>query len=84
MPASSPHPMTVQRSPTGFVLRDPVLRALVGADVLPLPFTPEADPADVLAHLRRLNPTRTVRFDAAPCRDAHLPPVPRTECPVPP
>lgn len=69
MPASSPHPMTVQRSPTGFVLRDPVLCALVGADALPLPFTPDAKPAEVLAHLRRLNPTRTVRFNPAPLDD---------------
>ena len=32
---------------------------------MPLPFTPNADPNDVLPHLRRANPGRTVRFDDA-------------------
>ena len=60
MPASSSHPIVVLRSPTGFVLRDPVLCSLIGVDSVPLPFTTDADPAHVVAHLRRLNPTRAV------------------------
>lgn len=60
--------MVIRRCPTGFVLRDATLADLLGdPDVLlPLPFTPEADPATVVAHLRRLNPHRTVRFDPLP------------------
>jgi hypothetical protein len=57
--------MTVQRCDTGFVLRDPALADLLGDPgvLLPLPFTPEATPDEVLAHLRRLNPHRPVHFD---------------------
>ena len=56
-------PLTVRRSPTGFVVHDPALAHLFGRDALPLPFTPEADPATVLRHLRRANPGRPVLFD---------------------
>ena len=55
-------PLTVRRSPTGFVVHDPALAHLFGRESLPLPFTTQADPADVLAHLRRANPGRTVRL----------------------
>lgn len=60
-------PMTVSRSATGYVVFDPEILRLMGsfcgADVLPLPFTPEAEPQEVVAHLRRINPHRDVRFD---------------------
>ena len=56
-------PLTVRRSPSGFVVDDPTLTRLAGFGALPLPFTPEADPTEVLAHLRRLNPHRPVRLD---------------------
>lgn len=56
-------PLTVERTPTGYALRDPALERLTGIEVLPLPFTPDAFPAEVLAHLRRLNPLRVVVFD---------------------
>lgn len=59
-------PLTVRRSPTGFVVHDPALAHLFGRDALPLPFTPEADPATVLHHLRRANPGRPVFFDGIP------------------
>ena len=61
-------PLTVLRSDTGFVLRDPALACLLGRPevLLPLPFTPEARPDDVLAHLRRLNPHRSVTLSEAP------------------
>ena len=62
-------PLTAERSPTGWVLRDPDLARLTGFDALPLPLTPEAAPAEVLAHLQRLNPHREVRLDTPP----HLP-----------
>ena len=55
-------PLTVRRSPTGYVVHDPALARLAGFDALPLPFTPEAEEAEVLAHLRRLNPHREVRL----------------------
>ena len=58
-------PLTVRRSPTGYVLHDPLLVRLAGIDAVPLPFTPLAFPAAVLAHLRRLSPHREVRFDGA-------------------
>lgn len=70
-PARDAQPdMVVRRSPTGFVVCCPLLAALVGAPALPLPFTPEVDPAAVVAHLRRNNPTRLVRFDPDPIGDA--------------
>ena len=59
-------PLTVRRSPSGFVVHDPALAAEFGRDALPLPFTPDADPADVLRHLRRANPGRTVCLDGPP------------------
>lgn len=62
--------MVVRRSPTGFALCDPLLEALVGAPALPLPFTPLAAPDEVVAHLRRNNPTRLVRFDPDPLGDS--------------
>ena len=55
-------PLTVRRSPTGYVVHDPALALEFGREALPLPFTPDADPAEVLAHLRRANPGRTVRL----------------------
>ena len=67
-PPSSRPPLTIRRSPTGFVVEDPALTHLAGLGPLPLPFTPDAAPDEVLAHLRRLNPHRTVRFDDTnPC-----------------
>ena len=65
-------PLTVRRSPTGYVLHDPALVRLAGIDGVPLPFTALAAPATVVAHLRRLSPHRTVRFERQP--DAPLPP----------
>ena len=66
-PPSRP-PLTIRRSPTGFVVEDPALTRLAGLGPLPLPFTPDAPPDEVLAHLSRLNPHRTVRFDDTnPC-----------------
>lgn len=59
-------PRTVQRSPSGFVLRDPDLARLGGPEAIPLPFTPAADPDEVLDHLRRLDPRRDVRFIPSP------------------
>ena len=59
--------MTVSRSATGYVVFDPEILRLMGSflgcDALPLPFTPEAEPQEVVAHLRRINPHRDVRFD---------------------
>lgn len=55
-------PLTVERTPSGYVLRDPLLVRLAGIDAVPLPFTALAPPATVLTHLRRLNPARTVRL----------------------
>ena len=61
-------PLTIRRSSTGFVVEDPALARLAGLGPLPLPFTPDAAPDEGLAHLRRLNPHRTVRFDDTnPC-----------------
>ena len=49
-------------------MEDPALARLAGLGPLPLPFTPDAPPDEVLAHLSRLNPHRTVRFDDTnPC-----------------
>ena len=59
-------PLTVRRSPTGFVVHDPALEAEFGRHSLPLPFTPEATGSEVLAHLRRANPGREVRLADAP------------------
>ncbi|MGB3543185.1 hypothetical protein [Rubrivirga sp.] len=56
-------PLIVWRSPTGFVVRDPALEAVFGCRWLPLPFTSEADSADVLAHLRRSNPGRQIDLE---------------------
>ena len=71
-PPSTPHasqgaarrkpPLTVRRSPTGFTVHDPALARLAGFETLPLPFTSEATPDEVLAHLRRLNPHREIQF----------------------
>ena len=58
-------PLTVRRSPTGYVMHDPALVQLAGIDNVPLPFTRRAAPAVVLAHLRRLSPHREVQFDPA-------------------
>jgi len=59
-------PLTIHRTPTGFVLHDPPLVRLAGIGPIPLPFTPEADPDEVLTHLRRLNPHRLVELDEQP------------------
>ena len=56
-------PLTVRRSPTGYVMHDPALVRLAGIDSVPLPFTCRAAPAVVLDHLRRLSPHREVQFD---------------------
>jgi hypothetical protein len=71
-------PLTVRRSPTGYVLHDPLLVRLAGIEAVPLPFTAQARPAVVLEHLRRLNPSREVCLETAlspiPARDsAHIP-----------
>ena len=67
-PPPSRPPLTIRRSPTCFVVEDPALMRLAGLGPLPLPFTPEATDGEVLAHLRRLNPHRTVRLDDTnPC-----------------
>lgn len=58
-------PLTVRRSPTGYVMHDPALVRLAGIEAVPLPFTSLAAPATVLAHLRRFSPHREVRFDGA-------------------
>ena len=78
-PARARRPaLVVRRSPTGYVLHDPLLVRLAGLDAVPLPFTPLAPPATVLAHLRRLSPHRTVRFEHAPPPDLlPHPPSPR-------
>ena len=55
-------PLTVWRSPTGYVVHDPALETEFGCYALPLPFTPRASGDDVLAHLRRANPGREVRL----------------------
>ncbi|PAP74219.1 hypothetical protein [Rubrivirga marina] len=59
-------PLTVERTPTGYVLRDPLLVRLAGIEAVPLPFTARARPAVVLAHLRALSPHREVRFEHPP------------------
>ena len=64
-PPPSRPPLTIRRSPTGYVVEDPALTRLAGLGPLPLPFTPEATPDEVLAHLRRLNPHREVRLDSS-------------------
>lgn len=69
-------PLTVYRSPTGFVLHDPALTRLAGIGPIPLPFTPEADPEDVLIHLRRINPHRPVELGDAVHFDLASPPPP--------
>ena len=66
-------PLTVRRSPTGYVLHDPALVRLAGIEAVPLPFTAQARPAAVLAHLRRLSPHREVRLEETP---PALPPSP--------
>ena len=75
-------PLTVRRSPTGYVMHDPALVRLAGIDGVPLPFTSRAAPATVLAHLRRLSPHREVRFDPA-LRLGLDGPVPQTPTPRP-
>ena len=55
-------PLVVAPSPTGYVVHDPVLAAEFGRESLPLPFTPEATPEQVLSHLRRANPGRDIHF----------------------
>ena len=71
-------PLTVRRSATGYVLHDPALVRLAGIEAVPLPFTPEASGAEVLAYLRRLNPYRDVHLEAS------LPPVPSERSEHPP
>lgn len=44
---------------------DPEVKALFGTDVLPSSFMACADPAKVLAHIRRLNPDRDVTLRIA-------------------
>ncbi|MGB3543761.1 hypothetical protein [Rubrivirga sp.] len=66
-------PLIVRRSPTGFVVRDPALEAVFGCRWLPLPFTSEADSADVLAHLRRSNPGRQIDLESRQAGAANAP-----------
>jgi hypothetical protein len=61
-PTAGRPPLAIERTPTGYVLRDPLLVRLAGIEAVPLPFTAQARPAVVLAHLRRLNPGREVRI----------------------
>lgn len=61
-PTARRPPLAIERTPTGYVLRDPLLVRLAGIEAVPLPFTAQARPAVVLAHLRRLNPGREVRI----------------------
>ena len=75
-------PLTVRRSPTGYVVHDPVLVRLAGIDGVPLPFTALAPPTTVLAHLRRLSPHREVQFDPA-LRLGLDGPVPQSPTPSP-
>lgn len=63
--ASGTPPLTVERTPAGYTLHDPLLVRLAGIDAVPLPFTALAPPATVLAHLRRLTPRREVHFLSA-------------------
>ena len=70
-PTPSRPPLTIRRSPTGFVVEDPALTRLAGLGPLPLPFTPQAAPDEVLAHLQRLNPHREVRLDTSVPPDTH-------------
>ena len=65
-------PLTVLLGPTSYLVHDPGVAELFGTDTLPLPFTPDADPDTVLAHLRRINPHRTVTLDDA----VHFQPLP--------
>lgn len=65
-PPRRPHrkpALTVRPTPTGYALWDPALERVAGLGPIPLPFTPEATPDEVLAHLRRLNPHRDVLYD---------------------
>ena len=73
--ASQKPPLTVRQSPTGYVLHDPLLVRLAGIEAVPLPFTAQARPAVVLAHLRRLNPGREVALQG---------PMPLSPSPLPP
>ncbi|GAB5550158.1 MAG: hypothetical protein SangKO_099180 [Sandaracinaceae bacterium] len=66
-------PLTIRRSPTGYVVEDPALTRLAGLGPIPLPFTPEASGDEVLAHLQRLNPHREVRLDETPLVSSLIP-----------
>ncbi|MEP0546387.1 MAG: hypothetical protein ABJF88_05605 [Rhodothermales bacterium] len=71
-------PLTVLLGPNSYLVHDPGVAELFGTDTLPLPFTPDADPDTVLAHLRRINPHRLVLLG-----DPVLPSSPRPSPPHP-
>jgi hypothetical protein len=54
--------VTCFRTPTGYAVRDAQLEPLVGTDTLPLPFTPDATPEEVIALVARCFPNRPVRL----------------------
>ena len=61
--------LVVSRGPNCYLLADPALVPMIGADAaraLPLPFTLAARPNAVVAHVRRISPGRSVRFDEDP------------------
>lgn len=79
-------PLTVLLGPTSYLVHDPGVAELFGTDTLPLPFTPDADPDTVLAHLRRINPHRLVLLGdpsapSIPSPPTSTPPHPHTPTP---
>ena len=67
--SASPAALIVSRGPNCYLLADPALVPMIGsqaARALPLPFTLAAKPDAVVAHVRRISPGRSVRFDEVP------------------
>jgi hypothetical protein len=62
-------PVVVWRAGGCYLVDDPSLVPLIGADAhgVPLLFSDRARLAVVLAHVRRCHPGRTVRFDPERC-----------------